>query len=109
MRATTIITAIWLPIIRNQADYDLLPEEWKVTGVDGFAVHRASVLEKFEATVVTTSKARKMVIDVVPVKATPQYMQRALMDRVYNVATANTVARLLAMSPGFDANHVYDV
>lgn len=109
MGKTTILTAIWFPVLRNQEDYDLLPDEWKVMGLDGFNVYRASLIEKLEASAVRIGKARRVEIDVVAVKATPQYMQRALMDRAYNVASANTVARLLALSPMFDPEKVYDI
>lgn len=108
-KMATLRTAIWLPIVRNEEDYELLPDAWKVTGYEGFNVYRASVLEKHEALAERAKEAQGVVIDVLVVKATPQYMLSRLMDRAYTIQSANNLARLMALAPDHDPSREYGV
>lgn len=102
----------WYPIIKDERDFELLPDVWRRnTNFRAFPMHRSVMLENIEAIIEQQGKKDGSPLALVTVRATPSFMRKLTEKRFleYSVKSIQETAAAMGRMPSFDATRIYDV
>lgn len=102
----------WYPILKDERDFELLPDVWRRnTNFRAFSMHRSVMLENIEAIIQRQGEADGSPLALVTVRATPAFMRKLTEKRFleYSVKSIQETAAAMGRMPSFDAARIYDV